>query len=437
MKTMNSNVSFNTYSKPLRLTRLFVAILTAASPLSAQDELEAAANPHTITVKDFLGRDRIINDFDGDGWDDLWCALFPDLEHRNKNTDTDGDGLTDYEEMVMWRDPFAEEPLPREITDAERRIAEEEAKKRLAAAQARWDARIAAMRDQLCEQIPLGQGTSDRKLQEAVDEKAELRRKAAAALAGRPQRERDLDAIARKHGVAREVFKENGSKKQLVGELGGVPLFIESFDTLQAASISADELWPLAAWPNSENNSGLGLTGSGVTLGLWEVDGGMNITHQELGAPRFFQKDVNPAPLDLTGHATQVAGTLGGSGAVDLFFFPAAFTESRGVAYQATVFGYDTDDLDEERTNAAAGVGTDPPLRIGNNSWGIGGPWELFDNDPNPPDLPGQDTDGDGEVGEINIDLQWRWTSVSNPAFQEDPRFGFYFPDLPVETGGT
>jgi hypothetical protein len=213
--------------------------------------------------------------------------MYRKLEHRNRNTDSDGDGLTDYEEMVMWRDPFVEEPLPREITDAERQIAEEEAKTRLAAAQARWDARIAAMRDQLCERIPLGQGTSDRKLQEAVDEKAELRRKAAAALAGRPQRERELDAIARKHAVAREVFKEDRSKKQLVGELGGVPLFIESFDTLQSASISADELWPLAAWPNSENNSGLGLTGSGVTLGLWEVDGGMNIPHLELGSLRF------------------------------------------------------------------------------------------------------------------------------------------------------
>jgi len=196
MKTLNSNASSDTYRKPLRFALLSAAILTATSPLFAQDEPEAPADSSTINAKDSFGRDRVIYDFDADGWDDLWCAMYRNLEHRNRNTDTDGDGLTDYEEMVMWRDPFVEGPLPREITDAERKIAEEEAKKRLAAAQARWDARIAAMRDQLCEQIPLGQGASDRKLQEATDEKAELRRKAAAALAGRPQRERELDAIA-------------------------------------------------------------------------------------------------------------------------------------------------------------------------------------------------------------------------------------------------
>ena len=39
-----------------------------------------------------LGDERTIYDADGDGWDDLWCAIFNKIEHRNKTVDTDGDG---------------------------------------------------------------------------------------------------------------------------------------------------------------------------------------------------------------------------------------------------------------------------------------------------------------------------------------------------------
>lgn len=51
---------------------------------------------------------------DGDGWCDLWCALFKnEVNHRSKKIDTDGDGLTDYEEMVLMRNPSVAEKEPR------------------------------------------------------------------------------------------------------------------------------------------------------------------------------------------------------------------------------------------------------------------------------------------------------------------------------------
>lgn len=98
---MNSLPHTNTTRLSLRYTLFSAAIIATTCPGFAEGELQAEVKSPAIFVKDFLGRDRIIHDSDGDGWDDLWCGIFRDLKHRNKTTDTDGDGLTDYEEMVM------------------------------------------------------------------------------------------------------------------------------------------------------------------------------------------------------------------------------------------------------------------------------------------------------------------------------------------------
>ena len=107
------------YPYTTRSAILATALLIASFIAHAQDEDKQDANNGTITVKDYLGKERTLVDGDGDGWDDLWCILHPDLKHRNKSIDTDGDKLTDYEEMIMWRDPFVEGPLPRELTPEE------------------------------------------------------------------------------------------------------------------------------------------------------------------------------------------------------------------------------------------------------------------------------------------------------------------------------
>lgn len=79
------------------------------------------AGPHHITNE--LGDRVLVNDFDGDGFDDLWVHLnfgsSRQAFHRSREVDTDGDGISDYREMLLWRDPHVKGPAPRRLTAEE------------------------------------------------------------------------------------------------------------------------------------------------------------------------------------------------------------------------------------------------------------------------------------------------------------------------------
>jgi hypothetical protein len=69
----------------------------------------------------------------------LWCNLFQ-VEHRNKRLDSDNDGVTDFEEMLAMKNPFAEEGPPVDQVAARRA-----AKVKLIESQKAWDARVAQL----------------------------------------------------------------------------------------------------------------------------------------------------------------------------------------------------------------------------------------------------------------------------------------------------
>lgn len=296
-------------------------------------------------------------------------------------------------------------------TESVQAAAEEEAQRREQA----WQQKKAEAAPPMRPLIPIGERISGEKRLRVLAEFEALRQKAARSRAEQPAKEQALDDLSIRLGAPREIRTRDGKRLILTDEIAGAPAYIGSHNTVAAASISADELWPSGPWPwpYSEANTGLNLSGAGQTLALWEVDGGVRITHIQFGT-RVEQRD--DADLDEAGHATQVAGTMA-AGGVGTFF--GNFAEARGIAYAANVFAYDTDYFATEREEAAAGNETDPPVFLANHSWGFMNGWSLEDI-----------TYDDEELEDV-----WVWSGPPPANFPEDVKFGFYTPADPYDSG--
>ena len=79
-----------------------------------------------------------VSDLDHDGWDDLWTQFFPKIDRNRIDLDEDGDGKSNYQEMLDFGDPYApnksaiqtspEEVRAEVIRDNNARIASDRAK---------------------------------------------------------------------------------------------------------------------------------------------------------------------------------------------------------------------------------------------------------------------------------------------------------------------
>lgn len=382
--------------------RVALMLLAFVFPIAAQTEGNEQA-PKIFIVKDFLGKDRIINDLDGDGWDDLWCALFPDIKHRNKTRDTDGDGLTDYEEMVMWRDPFVEgplphEPTPEEIAEAERLAAlnKERLQQKL---QEEWPARQAELAKTLRPVFEAGQDKPDP--EEIRHDNAALRARLTArrdeARAKQHLLAAQLDAIAARHGINRRM-----AAGTLVGESDAGPIFMSPQDAVAARTSFAVHLWPYGLYPAWQNASlSRNLTGAGVRASIWEANevggvAGILTNHLEFNSGRAVQVDgASPSH-----HATAVASVMAGGGILDVFQGSTNRGKLlRGIAYAGELRGHNLTDFVDETSDAVL-----DGQSFSNHSYGTGSGWQ-----------------------EQFIDGDWWWVWRS-PAFWEDPRLGMYSP---------
>ena len=287
------------------------------------------------------------------------------------------------------------------------KAAQEEAAKATKEAATNWQQRLSSLVDSgnLCPLIPEGQLSSEEQQAEAEAELTALREQAAQSESEQPAKEAALDELASRLKVPREIQTDDGHKLILADEIAESPAYLKSFNSVAAAGISADELWPAGTWPYSDSNSGLNLTGTNVTLSLWEVDGADLTNHQEFGV-RVRQRDA--APLDVSGHASQVTGTMaaGGTGT-----FLGVFAEGRGVAFQAKVFAYDLNSFKGERESAAAGDATNPPVFLGNQSWGFANGWSR------------QTITNQSSTIVTNA---WIWNGPLSSSFPEDPKLGLY-----------
>jgi hypothetical protein len=194
-------------------------------------------------------------------------------------------------------------------------------------------------------------------------------------------------AIAAKRGWTLRHVHASGRTVELQAIINGMPRYYGSHNVDAADSVNTDECWP-------GGSSGLGLTGDGIILGIWD-GGSVSTGHAEFEA-RAQQIDSASSP---SAHATHVAGTMiaGGTWPGDVSYPAGA---SRGAAYDATLRCYDwNDDLTEMATAAAAG------LRASNHSYGIVTGW----------------IDGDFGAGS-----GWYWFGDIAVSAVEDHAFGRY-----------
>jgi hypothetical protein len=309
--------------------------------------------------------------------------------------------------------PFGDEPKPEEFVgfSATQQDEAEGAAAEAKAAEARWQQKIDAARPMMRDLVRPGMATSgDYRTAVARQEKERLLSLADERWAKRDEVERRLDEMADRLGVARKTPIGKDRYAVLAGEMNGEPVWIVSQNQIAAASISADELWPtnMTPWPSA--STGLGLTGTNIMLGMWEVDGAVRESHLEFQG-RVVQMDqstTNPIPLDY--HATGVAGTLAAGGVG--FFNTNIGYAMRGVAYQANVDAFDINYFSSELPDAAAGSTNEPGLRLSNHSWGMASGWRRQDEP---------------------VSNAWVWRGFSG--FAEDPKFGAYTPSSGYGTG--
>ena len=377
------------------------ALITTTSVLHA-DEI----NKTTVTVGEVTVT-REIHDTDGDGWCDLWCSMHPKFTPAGRNVDTDGDGVTDYDEMVFMRNPLVAEPMPKKTTAADLAKARQAAQIALVKSKKAWKLRKeAAFADGMELVVKPGSGRKTKMMAKRVERMESLKAKSKKSRRNAQKNQQKAEQIAAKHGFKINNMQPDGSNLRVAGEANGYPLFVSGNNRMAAASISADELWDASVTPWASGSTGLNLTGSGQTFATWEANGagGVLTSHQDFGG-RVNQRDG--ASLDTTGHATLVTGTMIGTGIGN--------ASARGVAYEANVEAFDLAALPTERLEAADGT-YGQVLVVGNNSWSLTNGWRLQEV----------------QAG-IN---RWVWFGGGAQGDTVDAKFGRYTESIPIFSDG-
>ena len=321
--------------------------------------------------------------------------------------------------------PMGEEPQRMDFVGvaAARRAQQTEAQAQAEAAELAWQRKVETARPMLRTlRRPQDKSPNDYRSIVAREEKEGLLRVADERWARRDEVERELDGIAARLGVERKKGIGNGRYVILAGEIDGEPIWIISHNQFAAASISADELWPagLTPWPSS--STGLDLTGTNITLGMWEAGGYVLESHNEFQG-RVVQMDRTNNTSHF--HATGVAGTMVAGG--NLLYTNYYGFAMRGVAFEANLDAFDLDSFSAELADATAGDTNTPGLRLSNHSWGTANAWsrKSFSY----PEYDGFVTNW------IYVTNGWVWNGFSSFYYTEESKFGMYLMDQPIGSG--
>lgn len=186
---------------------------------------------------------------------------------------------------------------------------------------------------------------------------------------------------ANANGYPVKATLSTGVVVELIRIEDGRPIYYQTLNRDAAETIHTDVLW-------TSGDEGYGLSGSGVTVGMWD-EANVRASHREFGGRAEQGSDETPN-TETSSHATHVAGTIIASGVT---------SRAHGMAYNATLRFFDWNDDEAEAASEAA-----DGLLISNHSYGniTGWKWNFRD------------------------DNRWTWWGDPNVSSTEDFRFGFY-----------
>jgi hypothetical protein len=164
-------------------------------------------------------------------------------------------------------------------------------------------------------------------------------------------RRQNARAKAAAIGLPLRTVQPGGGVLEIADFAGGQPVYRITHNANAAISTGANLL----------RTSPYSLSGSGVTIGMWDGGSG-RASHQEFGS-RMVVKDGSAA-ID---HATHVGGTMIASGVV---------ASARGMAHSAIVDSYDwNSDTSEMTGRGATGPGQADKIYLSNHSYGYISGW--------------------------------------------------------------
>lgn len=145
--------------------------------------------------------------------------------------------------------------------------------------------------------------------------------------------------------------ESEGRTTEVAGFVNGRLMYRTTHNLTAAATTSTSAVW-------TGGGAGLNLSGSGITLGIWD-GGSVRTTHQEFGG----RVTVKDGASSISGHATHVAGTMIASG-VD--------AQAKGMSPAASLWSNEwNSDVAEMAARAAEG------LRFSNHSYGYITGWSY------------------------------------------------------------
>ena len=305
-------------------------------------------------------RRRVLYDGNGDGWCDLWMSLMTlEVPPANPNEDLDGDGLSAYEEMLLWQNPERPDQIrrPKNALEIQNTRLQQATKKRINIADLRIKHRDLIQRAH----VTMERAEKKKHLFQLRSKKPQQDLALFSNLLAQKSRRERADALLRLPNLPRKFI---GSLKGLDSQ--GRPVFRKTYNRDIAIAIQAEPLLAGGSSPLPD------LDGSGIpAVGIWD-DGAVRITHQNfggrvlLGEPASeFRREIGLPPVQSIywDHPTSVAGTLGANG--------LNFPLGQGVAPGVSIKTYHFVDDFEEMGEAAHGG-----MLFSNHSYGDFAGWE-------------------------------------------------------------